>query len=773
MSLQKDYQNRIHKPISILLDDYDSIVNVAIQTTQYAEKFRKEALLYQKKNLQLLSQNEHLADNLEAVTNKYETAVAKHSIARGHFQKELKELSKFREQRDNFHEVIQLCKELLNSDDCTLLPGNEESTSGFEDQKITDSDTNSTVSGATANLNRTLKARLSQKQLKRLQNFNLEDLYDDDDMEEEYTRNNNKKVSIMKPHTTPRFGRPLAAINESGSVGNITFDSEPDMDSEEPDHHSTKMSQSNFLNDHSGMLPQMPSQARLNESRILADKIYGARNRQRYSSDAVMSTGSSSLAAGTDAGLYLAKKVTSKNCSKRRPSNQFRRRSQLPAVPETSSTENEQISGIEINQAGDQARYWPSDSSTPMAAPRSGLRPHTRSYTKLKKRSRDNLQNQNHPESITTQEDKENVPVTKKVRSQHNTPEMNRKPNNNNVKIQSPSKTVPVTPLQKRELSDIKKNLKRRHEWVHKTGIITGPKCAITQKKIGFNKPMWRCARCGMIVHPAAFDQANMTNCTATLTKAPSKANLKRQETQMKIEQEFISEFTTEQHNIMLIIEEIERRRAVVSEGLYRVSGNQKEKNILKEKMIDAGSSLSKKRRILASDCRDHNTLTSLLKTYLVEGDRPILTYKLLPRFIRIATDEMITASDRKKQITELVAQLPNTNLQVLSVILRHLNHVIENRNVNKMSDESVARSIGPSLIGFKTPNPDTKELKTAHHYQRAIALCLLSLPGTGNCVLGKALKKVQDRSNLALNKQNSSGNLMTPATLRRFFGQR
>merc|ERR1712176_838274 len=547
----------------------------------------------------------------------------------------------------------------------------------------------------------------------------------------EYTRNNNKKVSIMKPHTTSRFGRPLAAINESGSVGNITFDSEPDMDSEEPDHHSTKMSQSNFLNDHSGMLPQMPSRARLNESRILADKIYGARNRQRYSSDAVMSTGSSSLAAGTDAGLYLAKKVTSKNCSKRRPSNQFRRRSQLPAVPETSSTENEQISGIEINQAGDQARYWPSDSSTPMAAPRSGLRPHTRSYTKLKKRSRDNL------------------------------------------KIQSPSKTVPVTPLQKRELSDIKKNLKRRHEWVHKTGIITGPKCAITQKKIGFNKPMWRCARCGMIVHPAAFDQANMTNCTATLTKAPSKANLKRQETQMKIEQEFISEFTTEQHNIMLIIEEIERRRAVVSEGLYRVSGNQKEKNILKEKMIDAGSSLSKKRRILASDCRDHNTLTSLLKTYLVEGDRPILTYKLLPRFIRIATDEMITASDRKKQITELVAQLPNTNLQVLSVILRHLNHVIENRNVNKMSDESVARSIGPSLIGFKTPNPDTKELKTAHHYQRAIALCSLSLPGTGNCVLGKALKKVQDRSNLALNKQNSSGNLMTPATLRRFFGQR
>merc|ERR1712060_651030 len=139
----------------------------------------------------------------------------------------------------------------------------------------------------------------------------------------------------------------------------------------------------------------------------------------------------------------------------------------------------------------------------------------------------------------------------------------------------------------------------------------------------------------------------------------------------------------------------------------------------------------------------------------------PILTFNLLPRFIRISTDETITATDRRKTMTELVAQLPSNNLQVLAVILRHLNHVIENRNVKKMSDESVARSIGPSLIGFKSKNPDMKELKTAHHYQRAIALTLLSLPGTGNnCVLGKALKKVHDKSAIALSKQNSSGAL-------------
>ena len=133
--------------------------------------------------------------------------------------------------------------------------------------------------------------------------------------------------------------------------------------------------------------------------------------------------------------------------------------------------------------------------------------------------------------------------------------------------------------------------MRKRHEWVHKTGIISGPKCAISSRKIKFNKAMWRCARCGMIVHPDAFDQAVKTECHAALLKSVgSKPDLLKKQ----VSQEFIANFTQRQHNILLVVEEVERRRAIVCEGLYRVNGNVKEQNMVMQKIKDAKHSLHK-----------------------------------------------------------------------------------------------------------------------------------------------------------------------------------
>lgn len=108
--------------------------------------------------------------------------------------------------------------------------------------------------------------------------------------------------------------------------------------------------------------------------------------------------------------------------------------------------------------------------------------------------------------------------------------------------------------------------------------------------------------------------------------------------------------------------------------------------------------------------------------------------------------DQNLSASQRKEKTSTLIEQLPRSNQQVLSCVLRHLKHVIENKHVNKMSEEVIARSIGPSLIGYKNAKPTPKDYQTAHHYQRSVTLCLLQLRNVGpDCVLGRALKQLEN----------------------------
>jgi len=627
ITIEQDYDKRIHKPMQMLLTEYDQLLDVSIHLSQHAEKFRKG---YNRS----INEIKDLERQNETLTNRCETLEAKHKIARQHFQKELKELNKFREQRDNFYEIIELCKDLLCNQQAPSVGA------------TTDSDSASVVE-------QEIRKRFSVAQVNRLKSFNLKDLASEDFENSPI----NAKDRKLQPFTTPRFGRNLGVITESQSF-EISFDSDPD----EPDSHSTKIIES----------PKRKKPTK------------------RYSSDAILSHSTvtdSSVAVGMDAGLYQAKKnVPAVN--RRRPSREFRRRSVRTAMSNMVSEEGEPISPIAVAE----------------------------SPKKLKKRSRDITPNRKAPEAPSATQKKAKV-----------TP-----PNEYNPRA------IPVTPISRSELMEMKKQARKKHEWVHKTGIISGPKCQISGQKIKFNKAMWRCARCGMVVHPDAFDKAVKTECHAQLMKTPTASNLKK-----NVSQNFISGFTTRQHNILLIVEEIERRRMFVSEGIYRVSGNVKEKNNLVAKLKDANHSLRIKRQILATQCSDNNSLTSLLKHYLNDGE-PILTYKLLPSLVVISTDDKLSASTRKESAEELIAKLPDSLQQILAILLRHFQRVIESASINKMSAENMARSVGPSLIGYKTPQPTARDYQTAPGYQRNCSLLLFSLNTIGEqYVLGRALKKL------------------------------
>ena len=320
------------------------------------------------------------------------------------------------------------------------------------------------------------------------------------------------------------------------------------------------------------------------------------RNFKRYSSDAILghstlSTGESSVAAGMDAGLYQAKKNIASNATRRRPSNTFRRKSQIGAIEEKVEKKSSPKKGVKVLPVpdSDSTSFWttgaPSDHSTPAV-------------------KRKNYEDSKHTPTRAAPQ----IP-TKKVKVT---------PPENSKNQQSVGVPITATPVSQKDIMSIKQNMRKRHEWVHKTGIISGPKCAISGRKIKFNKAMWRCARCGMIVHPDAFDQAVKTECHAALMKnANSKGDLLKKQ----VSQEFVANFTQRQHNIFLVVEEVERRRAIVCEGLYRVNGNVKEQNMMIHKIKEAKHSLRLRRQILATQCKDHNTLCSLMKFYLREGE--------------------------------------------------------------------------------------------------------------------------------------------------------
>ena len=190
VQLESEYEKHIAQPVQMVISDYDNVVDVAIQATQEADRFRREWARSER-------QNQKLRKELDDITCKFESSSAKHKIARSHFQKELKELNKFREQRDNFYEIIQLCKDLMCNEDVNVnIP------------TTTDDDNCSEISSG-------LRNRLSVAQVNRLKQFKIEDLLDEDSDEDQALNQSRMKTSKYKsqgklaPFVTPRQGRPL------------------------------------------------------------------------------------------------------------------------------------------------------------------------------------------------------------------------------------------------------------------------------------------------------------------------------------------------------------------------------------------------------------------------------------------------------------------------------------------------------------------------------------------------------------------------------------
>ncbi|XP_075032509.1 rho GTPase-activating protein 27 isoform X2 [Mixophyes fleayi] len=137
---------------------------------------------------------------------------------------------------------------------------------------------------------------------------------------------------------------------------------------------------------------------------------------------------------------------------------------------------------------------------------------------------------------------------------------------------------------------------------------------------------------------------------------------------------------------------EVVEKRGLDIDGLYRVSGNLAVIQKLRYKVDhDENFNLDDGR------WEDVHVITGALKLFFRELPEPLFPYSHFDKFI-----EAIRLSDQNQKIRrlkELVLSLPSSNLETMRLLFRHLCSVIDHKESNRMSVQSVAIVFGPTLL--------------------------------------------------------------------------
>ncbi|XP_034990887.2 rho GTPase-activating protein 27 isoform X3 [Zootoca vivipara] len=133
-------------------------------------------------------------------------------------------------------------------------------------------------------------------------------------------------------------------------------------------------------------------------------------------------------------------------------------------------------------------------------------------------------------------------------------------------------------------------------------------------------------------------------------------------------------------------------KRGLDIDGLYRISGNLATIQKLRYK-VDHDE------RLDLDDGRwdDVHVITGALKLFFRELPEPLFPFSHFDRFI--AAIKITEPSKRSYRLRELVNSLPPANHNTMRVLFQHLCRVIEFREENRMSVQSVAIVFGPTLL--------------------------------------------------------------------------
>ncbi|CAH8452184.1 unnamed protein product [Dicrocoelium dendriticum] len=149
-------------------------------------------------------------------------------------------------------------------------------------------------------------------------------------------------------------------------------------------------------------------------------------------------------------------------------------------------------------------------------------------------------------------------------------------------------------------------------------------------------------------------------------------------------------------------VEEIERRGALESEGLYRVPGNH-------DRIEQARSAFDKNSEtavLSPSRIPDVNVITSLIKAFLRQLPVPLITYEAYPKLMDIIRDSQLNEAEKLVEISIVLSTLPAAHYESLRFFLRHIHRVACNHKKNMMSVQNLAVVLAPSLMSSSYSDP-------------------------------------------------------------------
>ncbi|CAN9505139.1 unnamed protein product [Ophioblennius macclurei] len=141
-------------------------------------------------------------------------------------------------------------------------------------------------------------------------------------------------------------------------------------------------------------------------------------------------------------------------------------------------------------------------------------------------------------------------------------------------------------------------------------------------------------------------------------------------------------------------------RRGLDVDGIYRVSGNLAVIQKLRHK-ADHEEQLD----LEDGQWEEIHVVTGALKLFLRELPEPLFPFSCFDKFI--AAIQIPDQSLKVSYMKDLVQTLPLPNHDTMELLFRHLRKVIDHKESNRMSFQSVAIVFGPTLLRPQTESPN------------------------------------------------------------------
>ncbi|XP_053569840.1 rho GTPase-activating protein 12 isoform X3 [Bombina bombina] len=173
-------------------------------------------------------------------------------------------------------------------------------------------------------------------------------------------------------------------------------------------------------------------------------------------------------------------------------------------------------------------------------------------------------------------------------------------------------------------------------------------------------------------------------------------------------------ENTTVPNFVKLCIDHVEEHGLDI-DGLYRVSGNL----AVIQKLRFA---VTHDEKLDLNDCKweDIHVIAGALKMFFRELPEPLFTFNHFDDFVLAIQKEPRL---RVQAVRDLIKQLPKPNQDTMQALFKHLKHVVETGEKNRMTYQSLAIVFGPTLL---KPEKETGNIAVHTVYQNQIVELIL-----------------------------------------------